>query len=253
VSAAAGRYQGVLRILRYNRRFFALATVAALLAGGAALSRKLPPAAAVAAGALALVTLASMGTSLAVSHYVYDRSTLARWDWLAPLLERPPRRWANIHAGLDDASPILRRLFPGAAGQVLDIYDPSEMTEPSIAEARRAETPPEPAMRAKPSALPLADGGADLVLLYFAAHELRRKDARGTFFNELARVVAPEGCVLLVEHLRDVANAAAFGPGALHFLPRKEWLRLAALSNLTVRREQKLTPFVSAFFLEKRA
>lgn len=253
MSAAAGRYQGVLRILRYNRRFFALATIAAVLAGGAALSRTLPPAAAVAAGAFAMVTLASMGTSLLVSHYVYDRSTLARWDWLSPQLERPPRRWAIIHAGLDDASPILRRMFPDAAGQVLDIYDPSEMTEPSITEARRIETPPEPAVPARPSALPLEDGGVDLVLLYFAAHELRRKDVRGSLFNELARAVAPDGCVLVVEHLRDVANAAAFGPGALHFLPRKEWLRLAALSNLTVRREQKLTPFVSAFFLEKRA
>ena len=242
-----------MRILRYNRRFFALATAAALMAGGAALSRTLPPPATVAAAAFAIVTLASMGTSLLVSHYVYDRSTLARWDWLSPQLERPPRRWAVIHAGLDDASPMLRRLFPGAAGQVLDIYDPGEMTEPSIAEARRIETPPEPALPARPSALPLEDGGADLVLLYFAAHELRRPDTREDFFNELARVVAPQGCVLLVEHLRDLANAAAFGPGALHFLARKEWLRLAALSNLTVRREQKLTPFVSAFYLEKRA
>jgi SAM-dependent methyltransferase len=252
--SAAARYQGVVRILRYNRRFFALATAAALLAGGAALGGTLPPLAAAAAAAFAIVTLASMGTSLLVSHYVYDRSTVARWDWLPHrLLERPPRGWAIIHAGLDEASPVLRRLFPGASGQVLDIYDPSEMTEPSIAEARRIEVPPEPAIPAKPSALPLADGGTDLVLLYFAAHELRRKEAREVLFNEIARIVAPDGCVLLVEHLRDVANAVAFGPGALHFLRRKEWLRLAALSSLTVSDEQKLTPFVSAFYLEKRA
>ena len=90
-------------------------------------------------------------------------------------------------------------------------------------------------------------------MLYFAAHELRRADAREAFFRELARVVAPGGSVLLVEHLRDLANAAAFGPGALHFLPRNEWLRLAALSRLRVSRETKLTPFVSAFFLERAA
>jgi hypothetical protein len=243
----------VVRILRYNGRFFALASVAALLAGWAALRQPLPPLIALAAATFAVATFASMIASLAASHYVYDRSTLARWDWLAPRLAAPPRRWTAIHAGLDDASPALRRLFPDAAGQVLDIYDPQQMTEPSIAEARRIETPPEPATPANPSALPLNDGSADLVMLYFAAHELRRADAREAFFKELARVVAPHGCVLLVEHLRDLPNAAAFGPGALHFLPRNEWLRLAAISNLRVSQEAKLTPFVSAFFLERPA
>jgi hypothetical protein len=83
--------------------------------------------------------------------------------------------------------------------------------------------------------------------------ELRGAGAREAFFRELARVVAPQGCVLLVEHLRDLQNAAAFGPGALHFLPRREWLRLAAISRLRVTREAKLTPFVSVFFLEPAA
>jgi SAM-dependent methyltransferase len=245
--------QGVLRILRYNRRFFALAAVAALLAGWAALRQALPPLLTFAAASFSIATLVSMSASLLVSHYVYDRSTLARWDWLATALPAAPRRWTAIHAGLDDASPALRRLFPDAAGRVLDIYDPRQMTEPSIAEARRIETPPEPATPADPAALPVDDASADLVMLYFAAHELRRAEAREAFFKELARVVAPGGCVLLVEHLCDLKNAAAFGPGALHFMRRGEWLRLAAFSQLRVGRELKLTPFVSAFVLEPAA
>jgi len=44
----------------------------------------------------------------------------------------------------NDASPALRRLFPDAQGRVLDVYDPREMTEPSIATARRIEKPPAP-------------------------------------------------------------------------------------------------------------
>ncbi len=253
MTAPSGGYQGMLRILRYNGRFFALAAVAALLAGWAALEGPLPPLGALVAALFSIATFVSMAASLAVSHYVYDRSTLARWEWLARGLKAPPRRWTAIHAGLDDASPALRRLFPEAAGQVLDIYDPKQMTEPSIAEARRIETPPEPATPANPAALTVQDDAADLVMLYFAAHELRQAAAREAFFKELARVVAPHGCVLLVEHLRDLPNALAFGPGALHFLPRSEWLRLAEVGDLRVRQEAKLTPFVSAFFLERQA
>lgn len=246
-------YQGVLRILRYNGRFFAFSSVLAALLGWAAYSKILAPWASPPAALLASATFAFMASSLAVSHYIYDRSTLNRWDWLVGRLLERPRAWTSIHAGLDEASPALRRLFPEAAGTVFDVFDPLEMPEPSIAVARRLEAPPEPAKRASIFGLPLADGASDLVVLFFVAHELRRSASRERAFTELARVVAPAGRVLLVEHLRDLMNALAFGPGVFHFLPRREWLRLAATSGLSVEQEVLLTPFVRAFFLAKDA
>ena len=250
---SASGYEGALRILRYNGRFFLLAGLLVVLAGSAALSRTLSPGVAMAAALLATLTLASMALSLVVSHYVYDRSTLARWDWLLPRIEPPPCRWIAIHAGLDDATPALRRLFPGAFGRALDVYDPRDMTEPSIAAARRLDTPPERATPVSAIALPLATGSSDLVVLFFVAHELRRAASREGLFGELGRIVAPGGRVVVVEHLRDLANVLAFGPGALHFLPRREWLRLAASGGLVVREEARLTPFVRAFFLARPA
>jgi SAM-dependent methyltransferase len=124
------------------------------------------------------------------------------------------------------------------------------MTEPSIARARRLTPLPEPARPAAAAALPVADGAADLVVLFFAAHELRRRSSRDRLFAELRRAVRPQGRVVVVEHLRDLANALAFGPGFLHFLPRAEWLRVAHQAGLAVREEVRLTPFVRAFFFE---
>jgi membrane protease YdiL (CAAX protease family) len=51
--------------------------------------------------------------------------------------------------------------------------------------------------------------------------------------------------------LRDLPNLVAFGPGAFHFLPRQEWLRLAEKSNFSITEELRVTPFVRIFFSVK--
>jgi len=65
-------------------------------------------------------------------------------------------------------------------------------------------------------------------------------------------VLAVSGTVLLVEHLRDLANFAAFGPGYLHFMPRNEWRRLARIAGLEVEKEQSMTPFVKTMLLRRK-
>src|SRR5436190_6210 len=75
------------------------------------------------------------------------------------------------------------------------------------------------ALSARLTALPFAGGTLDALFLVFAAHEIRRPELRLRFFQELRRTLAPRGRLLIVEHLRDPANFAAFGPGFFHFLP----------------------------------
>ncbi|HYU44182.1 MAG TPA: methyltransferase domain-containing protein [Vicinamibacteria bacterium] len=249
-TAARGRYQGMAQILRYNLPMYAGMAAAAVVAAAGARWLPLGPAASAALLAFAAAVVLGSASSLLVSHYVYDRSGLFRWDWLFSRIA-VPASWTVVHAGLDEVTPALRQRFPAARGEVLDIYDPHEMTEPSIARARRLTPLPEPARPAPAAALPVADGSADLVMLFFAAHELRRPASRDGLFAELRRVARPGGRIVVVEHLRDLANALAFGPGFLHFLPRSEWLRVAREAGLAVREEVRLTPFVRAFFLEE--
>lgn len=244
------KYEGMLQILRYNLPMYA-ATVAGCLAVALALVLlPLPrPLAALAALGVAGALLLSV-TSLVASHYIYDRSPLSEWSWIAGLFPAPPRRWASLHAGLDETFGALERLFP-EGGTTLDVYDSHEMTEPSIARARRiALTPATPADF---RALPFPDASLDAVFLIFAAHELRRPESRLRLFREIARSLAPGGRVVLVEHLRDLPNLLVFGPGFVHFLSRREWLRLARESGLAAQRESRITPFVMILVLEKSA
>lgn len=245
-----GRYHGMLQILRYNLPMYAV-TAAGCLAVAAALAL-LPiprPVTVLAALGVALAAVWSL-SSLLTSHYIYDLSPLSRWDWLAGRFAAPPHRWVSLHAGLDETFGALPRIFPAAGGTVLDFYDPEEMTEPSIIRARSLSLDPV-ARRADFRALPFAERELDAVFLIFAAHELRRPESRLALFREVARVLAAEGRVVLVEHLRDLANFLAFGPGFLHFLSRREWLRLARESGLAIQEDLRLTPFVNVLVLER--
>jgi SAM-dependent methyltransferase len=97
----------------------------------------------------------------------------------------------------------------------------------------------------------LADGSSDevfdTIFLLFMAHEFRHAEARLLFFREIARVLAPYGRVVIVEHLRDLANFLAFGPGFFHFQSRQTWLSTLHAAGLKIVCESKITPFIRVF------
>jgi SAM-dependent methyltransferase len=236
------------QIVRFNWPFYAMAGVA--VAAAPFVIPRLPawwmriPA----YGGLALVTM-WLVVSLVASWIVYDRSRLMEWDWVLQALGFSPKSWINIHAGHDESSDALRRIFAQAQGRTLDIFSADEMTEPSIARARRLS-----AIRAEAADyrhLPLANGTIDVATLLLSAHELRSDEARGALFAELRRVLSPAGRVVVAEHLRDWANFFAYGPGFLHFHSRRTWLRCFARHRFDVHREFSITPFVRIFVLRR--
>jgi len=251
--------RGVRQIVRLNWPFYAAAVV--VIAAAPPIIRLMPAAAWIRVPMYTATGLVAMWlvASLAASWIVYDRSRLMQWDWVLQALGFHPSSWINLHAGLDESTPALRAIFKEAAGRVFDIFDPEQMTEPSIARARlhppselrRGKHDTVEAERADYRRLPVATGTIDAALLLLSAHELRTDEARRALFTELRRVLGPGGRVVVAEHLRDAANFLAFGPGFLHFHSRRTWTRCFARTRFDIHAEFPITPFVRVFVLRR--
>jgi SAM-dependent methyltransferase len=250
---------GVVRMVRFNWPDYVLAGGMVTLAGGALALGRIPfavPGAVGVGGLVVIVAAASVAAwwiaaSLVAGWWVYDRSELYRWTWVTELLSGSATRWANVTAGFDESTDALRELL-GPGGTTIDLYDPERMTEASIRRARASRAPVTGTIPASPQRIPVDTGALDAAFVIFAAHELRAAADRVALFRELARAIRPEGAIVLVEHPRSAANLAAFGPGAFHFLPRREWRRVADAAGLRIRRVARMTPFVEALVLEPR-
>lgn len=250
-TSAQDRFAGVIKIVRFNVRFYVLSALSLVGATLLVVSRRLPQWLELLVLCGAAVVVFWTLSSILASWYVYDHVGVTRWQWLGNLLPGPLHRWANIHAGLDESTSTLRRLFPRTEGSAIDIYHSGEMTEPSIARARQIQPSTEPFSSGKYDALPLSDNDYDAVFLLFAAHEVRIAEHRTELLRETARALQEKGCVVLVEHLRDWKNLLAFGPGFLHFHSRRSWLHSIRDAGLLVDQESRVTPFVECFVLRR--
>lgn len=241
--------QGVVEILRFNWRQYAAAAgvVAAALLAAPFVHGMFR------AGVLIGVAPALFwGTSsLLVSYYVYDRFPLYELNWIPRVLSAMPRRWLNIHCGLDETSGRLADVFPGAAFDVVDIFDARVTTEVSIREARRMARSAGAARPARFDALPFCADTFDAAFCIFAAHELRRDSERAALFREIARVLHAGGELVLMEHSRDWWNLLAFGPGFLHFFSQRAWRETALRAGFEAEEELAMTPFVRAYVLRR--
>lgn len=241
---------GLRQIVRFNWPFYAAAAV--FVVPGPLIVRQLPGPAGVHAVLYSAIGLTAFWTiaSLGASWLVYDRSCLMTGNWIREALGYRPRAWVNIHAGLDELTPILRARLPGTQGRVFDIFDAREMTEPSIARARGGNSGSGSEV-ADFHHLPLPTGTMDAAFLLLSAHELRTPDARCALLKEVHRVLHPGRHVIVAEHLRNGANMLAFGPGAWHFHSRRAWTRSFEQARFGIYDEFSITPFVRVFVLRR--
>jgi len=186
--------------------------------------------------------------SLLVSWYVYDLSGLYSLDWLKRILPQAGTI-INIHAGFDETSPLLQLHYPQSRLIVYDFYNPQKHTEVSIARARKAYPPYPGTLSISTRAATLPAAGADVVLLILAAHEIRNDAERAAFFRVLAASLAPQGTIVVAEHLRDLPNFLAYTVGAFHFLPWSTWQKTFDTAGLHIRSRQKINPFIHLIVL----
>lgn len=241
-----GKWDGMLAIARFNWPFYAAAFAVLLMAVLA--FERIPL---ISSGAIAGCVYFLIG-SLGVSHWVYDVSDLYRWTWLDRALRGARlQKMVVCHSGFDEASAMLKQRLPEADWRVIDHYDPATMTEASIRRARGLFPPTEGTVPARFDAWPLADSSVDVVFGMLAIHELRSNGERVAWFTEARRCLGDGGRVVVVEHLRDVANFVAFGPGFMHFHSAGAWQKSWESGGLMRVDDFRITPFVRVFLLEK--
>ena len=137
---ARGAFEGMLNVVRFNWPLYAVgASVAAAAVMGAILI-PMPNWFRVILFCGAGAAIYLLAASLIISHVIYDRSPLYRFEWAQRWAGENPRRILNMHSGFDESSESLRAAFPDAHLQILELHDPARMTEPSIARARRCRS-----------------------------------------------------------------------------------------------------------------
>lgn len=137
-------------------------------------------------------------------------------------------RVVDIHFGTWRFSRTTLQTLPGVTVHAVGVHDPEEESEVAVRDVWKFERPPtgHPRFRddhGNPSALPVDDQSADVVLLGFGIHEVHSKQERDTLMQELKRILTPDGRVLLVERGWSPLLLFVFGPLFLHFTPAKEW------------------------------
>ena len=236
-----------LTLARYNLPLYIFAAIGIVLGLTAACVSGLPFAVRMAGIIITVIAAWYAFASFFAFYLMFDRSNLLSGEWLSALPPISPHRWAQISIFLEETTLPLGKLFPNAVGRSLDLFDSKITTEPAITRAR-ASSVESGATAVSADALPVADDWADLTVVMLAAHEIRDPFLREKLFGELHRITSSGGTVILIEHLRNLAAFAAFGPlGFFHFYPRKEWIRLAKLANLKIQHELSMTPFVHVF------
>ncbi|MEM6911822.1 MAG: class I SAM-dependent methyltransferase [Verrucomicrobiota bacterium] len=193
-------------------------------------------------------------SSLAAASWIHDRSPLHRWTWLPDALgQLRPTRAANVHAGFDETSTALKEHLPETEWTILDFFDSAALKSASLQKARRLYPPPEEQKLTHLHQWPIRDGEFDAVFFLLSAHYLKKRESRRALLSEAKRSLGESGRVILVDHLRDVANGLAFGPGCLTFPREEAWLADFAAVGLVERRFFRLTPFLGVFVLQKEA
>lgn len=242
-----GRYEGMWNVVRFNwpKYILGLCVVAA-----AFLCAVLFPSLGSAAYALGLLALVAVLLPLVATHLIYDRSNLYGMPWLDLMGTAEPRHVLNLNAGFDESSVILRKRYPRSALTVVDLFDATRCTEPSIARARRVYPPYPGTLALKENELQLPRRSVDLAVAFLSLHEIRTHADRVEMLKDIGRALSDDGRLVVSEHVRDLANMLAFSIGVLHFHSGRTWATAFQDADLRVVHSHRTAGFITTYILQ---
>lgn len=240
-------FQGVLNIIRFNWHFFLFSFLTILLLFF--LSSRFDEVYNIYFHLIISLIILPTAVSLIVSYYVYDTSELYSLSWLEEVSVANNTTIVNVNAGFDETSFLLQQKFKNSKLRVLDFYDSEKHTEISIKRARKAYPVYPNTIKIKTSHLPLPDNSTQLVFGILSTHEIRSDEERIEFFKEINRILHSEGELIIVEHLCNPLNFLAYNIGVFHFHSNSTWKTTFAKSNLSIKKEFSITPFLKGFIL----
>jgi hypothetical protein len=243
--ADADRPVGPGDVISFNRLPFIagpaiglIAVAAAIVLGG------LPGIVRLGLGVAGVGALSLTAAAVIVTWRVFGADAAARWDWVRSASARSTR-WLNLTTGFDDSTGRLQAIVDGV-GRTIDVFDLTRAPDAPLRRAREAFPPAGLTVPVAGLAAVVEPASAETVFLLMSAHETHGHE-RHALFLAARQALGSGGRVVLVEHLRDLANIVAFGPGAWQFSRRDDWLRSASEAGLVLIDERRLDPWVSGF------
>jgi ubiquinone/menaquinone biosynthesis C-methylase UbiE len=158
---------------------------------------------------------------------------------------RPEDRVVCIDLGVrETAIHIAQRLTTGQV-TVIDVYNPQSNPSGALRRARAEARKPAPDPRldwidGTTQLLPLPDRSVRLVFMNQIMSEFWLPEERTQLLEEVRRILAPEGRLLLAERNRSRANLLLTGLVTSSWPPAETWRAMLARADLRVQREESL-------------
>lgn len=193
--------------------------------------------------------------SLWAAHRLYDGQAIREMLFKLGGM-RPEDKVVDINAGSGQTAVAISRLLSTGRVIVVDVYNPQLTPSRVLARShRQAEhRRPDPRLSWRDGSidlLPLPDGSAETVTLVETASEFWQQGDREGLVEEIARVLAPGGRLLLAERVVSPTNLLVMGPLALRLKSLEYWRKLLEGAALQVSRESNVRELIHCLRADK--